>query len=127
MCWNLDVQSPASRGFFEAAQEIYWSEAPELTRDYRPLLQPDEVPAEKVDEIERTGLFGEVTVRRYPWDATYDAASYLRLLNTYSGPIHLESGTRERLFRGIAELIDTQFHGRITKGYLAILYVAHRK
>ena len=34
---------------------------------------------------------------------------------------------RERLLRGIADLIDSEFGGRIVKGYLTTLYVAHRK
>ena len=77
-----------------------------------------------MEGISETGLFDEVTVRKYRWDAEYDAASYIRLLSTYSGRINLDSGARERLFRGIAELIDAEFGGRITKGYLTVLYVA---
>ena len=33
--------------------------------------------------------------------------------------------TQIRLFQGIADLIDTAFHGHITKGYGAILYLAY--
>jgi hypothetical protein len=65
-----------------------------------------------------------VTVRKYRWDAEYDAASYIRLLSTYSGHISLDGDARERLFRGIGELIDAEFGGRIIKGYLAVMYVA---
>jgi len=35
----------------------------------------------------------------------YDAAGYLRVLNTYSGHRSLSIHARERLFHGIAELI----------------------
>jgi hypothetical protein len=77
-----------------------------------------------VEDISETGLFDEVTVRKYRWDAEYDTASYIRLLSTYSGHIYLDGDARERLFRGIAELIDTKFGGRIIKGYLTVLYVA---
>ena len=38
-----------------------------------------------------------------------------------------ERHTRERLFRGISDLIDDGFDGRIVKGYLTTLYVAKRK
>jgi hypothetical protein len=34
--------------------------------------------------------------------------------------------TRKYLFRNIADLIDDSFDGRIVKGYLTTLYVAHR-
>ena len=76
-------------------------------------------------EIEHTGLFGEVSARRYRWELVYDAASYLRFLDTLSGHRKLSTAARERLFRGIAELIDTKCNGRITKRYLTTLYVAH--
>ncbi len=125
--WHVHVQSTASKGFFEAVQEVYQREAPVLTKNSRPLPWPKEVTEPERAEIERTGLFGEVTVRRYYWDVTYDAASYVRLLNTYSGHRALDNKARESLFQGITDLIDTRFNGRITKGYLAILYVARRK
>jgi hypothetical protein len=47
-------------------------------------------------------------------------------LNTYSGHRSLNDASRERLFRGISNLIENRFGGRIGKGYLTTLYVAHR-
>ncbi len=107
-------------------QQIYEREAPDLTRDYRPLPGPEDVE-DQSDGLESTGLFGEVEVRRYSWDLEYDAASYIRVLNTYSGHRDLEGPKRDRLLRGIAELIDSKYGGHITKGYVTILYVARRK
>jgi SAM-dependent methyltransferase len=125
--WHLHVQSEASRGFFEEVQQIYMQQVPEQPEKYGPLQWPHEVSEPVKAEIEQTGLFGEVTVRRYCWDVTYDAASYLRLLDTYSNHRILENQRRERLYHDIADLINTRYDGRITKGYLAILYVARRK
>jgi len=68
-----------------------------------------------------------VIQRVYRWDEAYDARSYLRVLSTYSGHRSLGDDTRRRLFRGIADLIDTRFGGRIIKGYLTTLYVARRR
>jgi len=39
----------------------------------------------------------------------------------------LRDETRRCLFRGIADLIDKRFGGRIVKGYLTTLYVAQKK
>jgi SAM-dependent methyltransferase len=125
--WNFHVHSGADRGFFNMAQEVYQREAPELWREEdHPLPKADEVPETVRREIEETRLFGPVTVRRYPWEATYDAATYIAVLDTYSGHRSLDARKRERLFRGIAEMIDTRFGGRIVKGYLAMLYLANR-
>jgi len=126
--WNELVHSDASEGFFEAAQRIYEREAPEIVgpEDYKGLPRPDEV-LDRTGEIQNTGLFGEVITHSYQWDVPYDTESYLRVLNTYSGHRSLRNETRERLFGGIADLIDSEYGGRIVKGYLTTLYVAHRK
>src|SRR5215210_4385877 len=126
--WNVHVHSDASEGFFEAAQRIYEREAPEIVGpdDYKGLPRPHEVP-DRTEEIQETSLLGNTSTRHYPWDVTYDSWGYLRVLSTYSGHRSLNADTRERLFRGIADLIDYSFGGRIVKGYLTTLYVAHRR
>ena len=80
-----------------------------------------------MEEIQNTGLFGSIKTRHYRWDETYDSRAYLRVLSTYSGHRSLSADTRERLFCGIADLIDNSFDGRVVKGYLTTLYVAKRK
>jgi SAM-dependent methyltransferase len=126
--WNVHIHSDASGGFFEEAQRIYETEAPEIVRpeDRKGLPRPDEV-FDRTPEIEGSGLFEVTATRHYRWDETYDAREYLRVLNTYSGHRSLSDDARERLFRGIADLIDGRFGGSIVKGYLTTLYVAHRR
>jgi len=126
--WNVHVHSDASEGFFDAAQRIYEREAPEIVgpEDYKGLPRPHEVP-DRTEEIQNTGVFDSILTRHYRWDEPYDSWGYLRVLSTYSGHRSLNEDTRERLFRGIADLIDNRFDGRIVKGYLTILYVAKRK
>ena len=126
--WNEHVHSDAGGGFFEEVQRIYEREAPEIVgpEDYKGLPRPDEV-VDRTPEIEGSGTFERVTTRRYQWDETYDAEGYLRVLNTYSGHRSLGDATRRRLFSGIADLIDGRYGGRVVKGYLTTLYVAHRK
>jgi SAM-dependent methyltransferase len=126
--WNVHVHSDASEGFFEATQRIYEREAPEIVgpEDYKGLPRSHQVP-DRTEEIQNTGFFGSILARHYRWDETYDAEGYLRVLSTYSGHRSLNDDTRERLFRGIVDLIDNRFGGRIVKGYLTTLYVAKRK
>ncbi len=100
---SADVQSDAGGDFWEEVQQIYRREAPEIVKDDGPLPRAGEVPID-TREIDRTDRFGPVAVRTYPWELAYDAESYIRLLSTYSGHIHLPDATRERLFHGIADL-----------------------
>ena len=126
--WNVHIHSDPSEEFFEAGQRIYEYEAPEIVRpeDYKGLPRPHEVP-DRTEEIQNTSLFGSVTTRHYRWYIAYDSSTYLRVLSTYSGHRSLDDDTRKRLFRGLADLIDNRFDGRIVKGYLTTLYVARRR
>jgi hypothetical protein len=123
--WNIHVHSDKSLGFFEAVQKLYRQIAPELIKDDKPLPHENEVLI-KTSEIEQTGLFDKVIYRSYRWDTSYNSATYINLLNTYSDHLNLNSITRTHFFNAITNLIDTKFSGQITKGYLTTLYVAHK-
>lgn len=125
--WSEHVHTDEDRGFFPEVQGVYERVAPEIVDapGARP-PRPEDVPAPEVERIEATGLYGPVTVRRYPFEVAYDSESYIRLLSTYSGHRGLAPDTRGRLLRGIAGLIDEKYGGRITKGYLVTLYLARR-
>lgn len=119
------VHSDTSAGFFEDVQVFYQEAGLAKDSDFR-MPHPHEIDDDAA-QIEGSGLFGPVRARRYVWDIEYDAASYIRLLNTYSGHINLDDPRRERLFAGISSLIAAQPNGRISKGYMSILHVARRR
>jgi SAM-dependent methyltransferase len=124
LCWNAHVQAGDGSDFFDAVQRVYERETPEIVGDdYHPLRHPDDEPANETDAIDRSGLFGPAEVRRYHWTVRYDAAAYLAVLDTYSGHRSLPAAKRQRLYDGIAALIDA-YGGTITKGYLTLLYLA---
>jgi hypothetical protein len=81
---------------------------------------------DRAAEIEASGLFGDVKTRNYRWEQAYDAGGYIRVLSTYSSHRSLDEAPRERLFRGISDLIEGGYGGRIVKGYLSTLYVTRR-
>jgi SAM-dependent methyltransferase len=126
--WNEHVHSAASGDFFEAAQEVYEREAPEIIKpdDHKGLPRPEDLP-DRTEGIEASGLFAGVVRRDYRWDQPYDAEGYIRVLSTYSGHIAFDPASRDRLFRGISDLIEREYDGRIVKGYLTTLYLAYRK
>lgn len=124
--WNEHVHSDASKGFFEATQEIYTREAREIwDHSYEGPPRPEDVP-DRTGEIEDSGVFEAVIRRDYRWDQTYDAEGYLRVLSTYSGHRSLGEASRQRLFSSISDLIERDYGGRIVKGYLTTLYVARQ-
>jgi SAM-dependent methyltransferase len=124
---NTHTYSAAAGDFFEEVQQLYNRLTPEIAGEYEPLRRVEELPQRTREEIEASGLFGPVAVRHYSWDEPYTAASYIAVLNTYSGHLNLPDEKRRRLLDAIANLIDTRYGGRIVKGYGAILYVARRQ
>jgi len=117
--WNEHVRGDDDVGFFDATQDLY--EAAGMGR-FR--LAPVTELRDRTPAIVASGHFGEVVRSYYPWRAEYDAATYARLLGTYSDHLRLDADVRARLLDGIAQLIDARFGGRIAKHYVADLYVA---
>jgi hypothetical protein len=96
-----------------------------LSDDSGPPPHPDAVP-DLGKEIQRSGYFENIAVRRYLWDVVYTADSYIDVLDTFSGHRALDAETREELYRRIRRRIDSRPGGTVTKAYLATLNVARR-
>jgi SAM-dependent methyltransferase len=125
--WNKHVQTATSADFFKAVQGVYERIVPDTAKTFSGLPHPDEILTPVKEEIDRSGLFGAVAIRKYKWDKVYQAADYTSLLNTYSDHRVLDDSTREALFLSIVELINVKFSGQVVKEYLTILYLAHRR
>ena len=107
----------------------------QVEHDYRAVLpddeyvappRPEDVPDLR-EEIESSGRFGDVQVRRHLWDVTYTADEYVAVLDTYSGHHAYGDAARAELDARIHRRISAQPAGTVTKSYLALLHVAHRR
>jgi SAM-dependent methyltransferase len=110
--------------FFTEIQMIY-DEIGESWEGEWPPPAPEDVPDDR-EEIEGSGLFGNVAVRRYVWSRTYSAEEYVRLLSTFSGHIAMEEAKREQLFREVRTRIDSRPGREVVRHWHAILHVAER-
>jgi SAM-dependent methyltransferase len=106
--------------FWEDVQADYDAIAPHP--DNRPPPRPDEVP-DLSEEIEASGRFRNVAVRRYLWDAPYTADEYIAVLDTYSGHRSMPDDRRRELYRRIRKRIGERM---VTKTYLFALNLATR-
>jgi SAM-dependent methyltransferase len=110
--------------FFTEIQEVY----DELGESYAaewPPAAPSDVP-DDAGEIEASGCFTEISVRRYLWETMYTAEEYTALLSTFSGHIAMEPAKRERLFAEIRRRIGDRPDPRVRRHWQAILHVARR-
>ena len=114
-----------------AGGDPFWTEVQE---DYRaidpdsddgPPPRPDEIP-DAAAEIEASGLFAVVAVRRHVWDVTYTADEYIAVLDTYSGHRTLPDERRRELYERIRRRIEARPERTVTKTHLSLLHVARR-
>ena len=117
------VQVEGGDPFWPEVQADYDAVVP--SEENRPPPRPEEVGDLRA-ELEETGLFGEVEVRRYLADVTYSAEEYIAVLDTYSPNRAMEPAKRERLFGLIRRRIEARPGGHVTKTYLFTLNLARR-
>ncbi|MGH8891427.1 MAG: class I SAM-dependent methyltransferase [Acidothermaceae bacterium] len=79
-----------------------------------------------IRELKASGRFSSPECRHYLFDVTYTADEYIALLNTYSGHIAFDDGTRERLLTRIHRRIEARPERNVRRSSLALLYVAER-
>ncbi|MDQ3893074.1 MAG: class I SAM-dependent methyltransferase [Actinomycetota bacterium] len=110
--------------FWVQVQEDYDAIVP--SEDNRPPPHVEEV-GDLTAEIEASGRFRNVAVRRYLWDVSYTADGYIDVLDTYSGHRGvLDEETRRRLYERIHRRIEARPAQQVTKTHLATLNVARR-
>jgi SAM-dependent methyltransferase len=123
--WSaLHAFPPNFDPFFSEIQNVY-DEIGEGHEDGWLSAPPDRAP-DQVGEIEASGLFEHVTVRRYVWERRYTAQEYIDLLNTFSGHISMNLEKRAYLYDQIRERIEARADPRVRRHWYAILHVACR-
>ena len=104
-------------GFFAESQSLY-------DKYYPPLTTNRPTHATNFPGVE---TFQDPIKRVYPWTQTYSSEEYIQLLSTYSDHIALPNENRHLLFDGITNLIETNYNGRVTKHYQAVLDLRQTK
>ena len=107
--------------FFTEIQEVYEAIGEGYEADWPP-PPPEEMYDERAD-IEETGLFDRVEVRRYLWDVRYTAEQYIALLGTFSGHIAMEETKRQRLYGEIRRRLAQRPDGHVRRHWCSILHV----
>jgi SAM-dependent methyltransferase len=110
--------------FFAEIQDVYDAIGERWEGDWPP-PRPEQVPDDR-EEIEGSGLFEDVQVRRYVWDRLYTADEYVALLETFSGHIAMDRDKREHLYAEIRRRLGERDDQRVRRHWYAILHVARR-
>jgi SAM-dependent methyltransferase len=110
--------------FFTEFQDVYDALGESDPGEWPP--PPPEDEADESADIATSGLFEDVQVRRYVWDAMYTADQYIALLSTFSGHIAMEEAKRKTLYREIRRRLARRDDPRLRRHWSAILHVARR-
>jgi SAM-dependent methyltransferase len=124
--WSATHVLPAGGDpFFQEIQDVY-DEIGESLPPGAAFPRPGELPGERA-AIEASGLFTEVAIRQFDWQASYRADEYIRLLDTFSGHIAMAQWKRDRLYGEIRRRLAARPGGRLRRHWGAALHVARRR
>lgn len=123
--WDASHVFPAGGDpFFGEIQDVY----DEIGQgDPFALWPPPEELPDSVAEVEASGLFEDVRVRRFDWEIAYRADDYIRLLDTFSSHIVMEPWQRDRLYGEIRRRLGERPDGMVRRHWGVVLHVARRR
>ncbi|HEU5198849.1 MAG TPA: class I SAM-dependent methyltransferase [Ktedonobacterales bacterium] len=122
-----DQDNTSQAAFSQALQEVIQQVAPGLAGNRLGRAGAGHQQFRRDGLLAASEFFETPVVRSYAWETTYDAANYLRLLDSYSSYRVLDPSVRDRLFTRIAEMIDSRFNGRVIRQWQTELYIAQRR
>jgi SAM-dependent methyltransferase len=108
--------------FFVEIQDVYDSIGCGAA-DGGVFAKPDTL-ASAEGEITASGLFPDILVRRFDWEISYTADSYIRLLETFSSNLVIATWQRERLYGEIRDRLALRPDGLVRRHWGAVLHVA---
>jgi hypothetical protein len=117
------IASGVDRGYFDRVRPIYLK--------YWPDEQLTELPGENVTPAEHgellaSGLFGDVTLRRYRWDQTYPTAQYADLVRSYANTQAMEHEAAEAMVAEVCDLVDREYGGSVTRPLVMTLTLGRK-
>jgi SAM-dependent methyltransferase len=124
--WSaVHVLAEDGDSFFRQIQDVY-DEIGEGVPPGWVFPTPATLPDSRA-EIEATGLFTDIAVRRFDWEIQYTAQEYIRLLGTFSGHIAMEPWQRDRLQAEIRRRLALRPDGRLRRHWGLVLNVARKR
>lgn len=104
LLWNKELQ-PRDK-VYQQLSEVYESNAPSLDRRYEDSAMQAEILNELGQMAIESGQFKDMVSRQIEVKVTYSVDQYLMLLNTYSPHLKLEPQQKQRLFKGLRQVLE---------------------
>jgi SAM-dependent methyltransferase len=125
--WEATHVVPEAGGdpFFAQIQDVYDEIGSGMPAGWVPPT-PATLPDSRA-EIEASGLFTDVTVRRFDWEIRYTAEEYIALIGTFSSSLSMAPWQRDRLYGEIRRRLAERPDGLLRRHWGAVLNVARRQ
>jgi len=124
--WSAGHVVPEEDGdpFFREIQDIYDEIGEGLPGSWQ--FSTAQTLPDHAADIEASGLFTDVRLRRFGWEMRYTADAYISLLDTFSGHIAMENWQRDRLYGEIRRRLAARPDGTLRRHWGMVLHVARR-
>jgi SAM-dependent methyltransferase len=119
------VVPPDADPFFREIQDIYDEIGEGIPGGWT--FSTAQTLADRAAEIEATGLFTDVRLRRFGWEIRYTAEAYISLLDTFSGHIAMAPWQRDRLYGEVRRRLAARPDGTLRRHWGMVLHVARRQ
>lgn len=117
--WNM---YPKNEDFLtKQIDKLYRGILPEVS----PYNYSEDLIGRRKVDIEDSGYFKNVLVKRFFWKIPYSTEEYVRYLDTFGVYSRLSDSTREVFFQELARTIDS-CGGVIEKPFVSLLYLAQK-
>jgi SAM-dependent methyltransferase len=103
----------------------YEAHAPSLTR-YEGREMQEEILRGFGQNILDSGLFRDLISEQIPCNVSYSTDDYLMLLNTFSQYRAIAPQTKNSLFEGLKDKLESQLQGSIELSYLSAFHLARK-
>ncbi len=118
----IQVESGDDNGFFAATESIY-ERYEQLDKMRVPPTRTNVQPPIR-STLEADPRFGSTTLHCYDWNQTYDAASYRKLMQSYSGTQMMPQEARAGLLDEVESLVRERFDNTVVRPVVVALTAA---
>ncbi|MGL5804074.1 MAG: class I SAM-dependent methyltransferase [Xenococcaceae cyanobacterium] len=124
LLWNIVPAQPPYE-IFQTVQHLYQRYLPSFA-EYESSEAREAILTGLVTRAIDSGKFKDLTTDRQMCELTYNTEDYLTLLSTLSPYIAIDRQSRDALFAGLANKIETDFGGIVRLTYVSAFHVARK-
>jgi SAM-dependent methyltransferase len=124
LLWNKELQ-PCYE-VYQTLAEVYQTHAPSFSNRYENRETQEKILQELGQIAIDSGLFKNLISGHTESKVTYTSDRYLTLLNTYSPYLKLDPTSKEALFAGLRDKIESDFNGSLQLSYISAFHITQK-